>query len=99
VVPSTLNIEAICSFETSVDFQRAAQLYSTCDRTLHNHRGKNLNFYTFLNLCMVLYVFHGNIAYSVKSVCYIVAIIIRRTDGLRLPLHTPFFCIFDEKIA
>jgi hypothetical protein len=33
---STLKMEAICSFETSVDFQLAPRRYIPEDRTLHN---------------------------------------------------------------
>jgi hypothetical protein len=35
---STLKMEAICSFKTSVDFQRTALRYIPEDGTLHNHR-------------------------------------------------------------
>jgi hypothetical protein len=34
---STLKLEAMCSTETSVDFQRTPQCYMIEDRTLHNH--------------------------------------------------------------
>jgi hypothetical protein len=39
---STLKMEAICSSETSVDFQRTTQRYIPEDSTLHNHRCENL---------------------------------------------------------
>jgi hypothetical protein len=35
-------MEAPCSSETSVDFQRTTQLYIPEDITLHNHRRENL---------------------------------------------------------
>jgi hypothetical protein len=38
---STLNIEAICSSETSADFQRTARHYIPEDSTLHNHCCEN----------------------------------------------------------
>jgi hypothetical protein len=38
----TLKMEAICSFETSVDFQRSTLCYIAEDRSLHNHRSENL---------------------------------------------------------
>jgi hypothetical protein len=38
-------MEAICSSETSVDFQRTTQLYIPEDSALHNHRFKNLKSY------------------------------------------------------
>jgi hypothetical protein len=34
---STLNMEATCSCETSVDFQRATRCYIPADWTFHNH--------------------------------------------------------------
>jgi hypothetical protein len=38
-------MEAICSSETSVDFQRATRPYIPEDRILHNHRCENLKCY------------------------------------------------------
>jgi hypothetical protein len=43
---STLKMEAICSCETSVDFQRNTRRYIPKDSTLHNHRCENLKSYT-----------------------------------------------------
>jgi hypothetical protein len=42
---STMKMEAMCSSETSVDFQRAIRRYIPKDRTLHNHRCENLKSY------------------------------------------------------
>jgi hypothetical protein len=42
---STLKMEATCSSETSVDFQRTTQRYNPEDKTLHNHRCENLKSY------------------------------------------------------
>jgi hypothetical protein len=39
---STLRMEATCSSEMSVDFQRTTWRYVAEDRTLHNHRCHNL---------------------------------------------------------
>jgi hypothetical protein len=39
---SNLRMEAICSAENSVDFQRATWHYIPEDRTLRNHRCENL---------------------------------------------------------
>jgi hypothetical protein len=39
---STLDLEAACSTETSVDFQWATRIYISNDKTLHNYRYKNL---------------------------------------------------------
>jgi hypothetical protein len=36
-------MEATCSFEASVDFQRTTRRYKPEDRNLHNHRCDNLN--------------------------------------------------------
>jgi hypothetical protein len=41
----TLKIEATCSYETSVDFQRTTRRYIPEDGTLHNHRCENLKSY------------------------------------------------------
>jgi hypothetical protein len=43
--PSTLKMEAICSFESSVDFQRTTLRYIPEDSTLHNHRCDKLKSY------------------------------------------------------
>jgi hypothetical protein len=40
---SALKLEAICSSEMSVDFQRATRRYIPEDRTSHSHRCENLN--------------------------------------------------------
>jgi hypothetical protein len=39
---SNLKIEATCSSETSVDFERTTRRYIPEDKTLHNHRCENL---------------------------------------------------------
>jgi hypothetical protein len=39
---STLKMEAICSFKTSVGFQRTTRRYIPEDGTVHNHRCENL---------------------------------------------------------
>jgi hypothetical protein len=46
---STLKMVAICSSETSVDFQRSTRRYIPEDSTLHNHRCENLKSY-FISL-------------------------------------------------
>jgi hypothetical protein len=40
-----LNKEAICSSETSFDFQRSTRRYIPEDCTVHNHRCENIRFY------------------------------------------------------
>jgi hypothetical protein len=42
-------MEAISSFETSVDFQKTTRCYIPEDRTLHNHRCENFLFYEYEN--------------------------------------------------
>jgi hypothetical protein len=42
---STLKKEAICSSETSVEFERTTQRYIPEDSTAHNHRCDNLKSY------------------------------------------------------
>jgi hypothetical protein len=45
---STLNIEATCYSETSVDFQRTTRRYIPEERTLRNHSCENLKSYTWI---------------------------------------------------
>jgi hypothetical protein len=40
-------MEAICSYENSVDSQRTARRSIPDDRTLHNHRCENVKSYKF----------------------------------------------------
>jgi hypothetical protein len=51
--PPTLKMEAICSSETSVDFQRITRRYIPEDSTFHNHRCENLKSYIsfYLTTC------------------------------------------------
>jgi hypothetical protein len=51
---STLKIEATCSSETSVYFQRTTRRYITEDRILHKHRCENVQSYTVI-LNLVIY--------------------------------------------
>jgi hypothetical protein len=44
-ISSTLKMEAICSFETSVETQRTTRRHIPEDDTLHNHRCENLRSY------------------------------------------------------
>jgi hypothetical protein len=53
---STLKMEATFSCEKSVDFQRTTRHYIPEDRTLHNHRCKNLKsyiIYSFIYRCVI----------------------------------------------
>jgi hypothetical protein len=43
---STLKMEAVCSSETSADFQRTTLNHIPVDKILHNHRCENLKSYT-----------------------------------------------------
>jgi hypothetical protein len=45
---STLKMEAICSSETSLDFQRITRRYIPDDSSTHNHRCKNLKSYAII---------------------------------------------------
>jgi hypothetical protein len=47
----TLNVEATCSSETSVDFQQATWCYIPQDRTLHNHRCVLVHVGKVLQIC------------------------------------------------
>jgi hypothetical protein len=60
---STLKMEAICSFETSVDTQRTTWCYIPEDGIVHNHRCENLKSYLlwrglqfFLRLMLELWI-------------------------------------------
>jgi hypothetical protein len=46
-------MEAICSSETSVEFQRTTRRYIPDDGTLHNHRCENLESY-MLELIVII---------------------------------------------
>jgi hypothetical protein len=45
---STLKVEAICSPETSVEFQRTTRRYIPEERTINNHRCENLKLYLYV---------------------------------------------------
>jgi hypothetical protein len=45
---STLQMEATCSSELSVDVQRTTQCYIPEHRTLHNHCRENLEYYVIM---------------------------------------------------
>jgi hypothetical protein len=47
---STLKMEATCSSETSIDFQKITLRFVSEGSTLHNHRWENLKFY--MNIIM-----------------------------------------------
>jgi hypothetical protein len=55
---STLKMEATCSCETSVDFQRTTLRYIPEDRTLYNHCCENLKFY--ITLCFIKELMYGH---------------------------------------
>jgi hypothetical protein len=52
---STMKMEAICSSETSVDFQRTTRRHTPEDSTLHYHRCENLKSYK-----LYIHVFMGH---------------------------------------
>jgi hypothetical protein len=47
---SALKMKAMCSFETSVVFQRITRLYIPEDRNLHNHGCENLSLERKINI-------------------------------------------------
>jgi hypothetical protein len=60
-----LKIEAICSSEMSVDFQRITRCYIPEDRTIYNYLCGNLNTYK-LTFIRNLHVIHPTIYLYVK---------------------------------
>jgi hypothetical protein len=58
---STLEMEATCSSETSVTFQRNTRRCITEDKTLHNHRCENLKSY----IIAVMFTHHLDWIYRV----------------------------------
>jgi hypothetical protein len=56
---STLKMEATCSSETSVDFQRTTRPYIPDNRTHHNHRCENLRSYKIHKYVIVTVVLYG----------------------------------------
>jgi hypothetical protein len=57
-------VEAICSSETSVDFQRTTQCYIPEDSTLHNHRCENLKSYIRNILYYSIFIGHCPVSVS-----------------------------------
>jgi hypothetical protein len=62
---STLRMEAICSSETSAEYQRTTRHYISEDRTLHNHRCENLRFHW-----LTLFIFFVSFFISLVSSDY-----------------------------
>jgi hypothetical protein len=54
----TTQKEAICSSETSADFKRTTQPYIPGDRTLYNHRCKNLRSYMSWHRLIYIQISH-----------------------------------------
>jgi hypothetical protein len=48
---SSIKMEAICSSETSVEFQQTTRRCIPVDRTVHNNRCENLKSYTLTEVC------------------------------------------------
>jgi hypothetical protein len=48
-------MEATCSSETSVDFQRTTRRYIPEDSPLHNHRFENLKSYKFISVAFFIH--------------------------------------------
>jgi hypothetical protein len=59
---SALKVEATCSSETPVDFQRTTRRHLAEDTTLHNHRCDNLR------SCIIFSKFSGEVCYNRSSV-------------------------------
>jgi hypothetical protein len=52
---STLKMDAICSSETSVDFQRTARRYIPDDSTFQDHSCENLK--SYIAFCLIVFSF------------------------------------------
>jgi hypothetical protein len=61
-------MEAVCSSETSVDFQDNTRRYIPEDSTLHNHRCENLKSYIVLDI-----VFYGDKDFILIGISLILA--------------------------
>jgi hypothetical protein len=57
-------MEAICSSETSVDFQRTTRRYVSEGSTLHNHRCENLKSYT-VEISEYIFIFTFNFTVNI----------------------------------
>jgi hypothetical protein len=69
---STLKMEAICSFEISVDTQRNTRCYIPEDGTLRNHLCENLKSYIPILLLVVLLYVHG---LWIETKCKVVSVL------------------------
>jgi hypothetical protein len=64
-----MKMEAICSSETSVDFQRTTRRYITEDSTLHNHRCENLkSYFVELFITVIISVCFSNNTQIIRDV-------------------------------
>jgi hypothetical protein len=68
---STLKMEAACSSETPVDFQRTTWRYIPEDRTLHNHRCENLKSLISQKLIKRMMRFPAKFSMDVTLVVYL----------------------------
>jgi hypothetical protein len=97
---STLKMEAICSSETSGNFQRATRCYIPEERTLHNHRCENLKSLTtsFINIHWALWrKKDSHITIGVRSSTQQISVNIQQIsyslDTLCICVQTEKFCI------
>jgi hypothetical protein len=65
---STLQMEAMCSSETSVGTQRTKRRHMPEDDTLHNHRCEHLKSYKVITLLTVIFVMSAHTLFRKKGI-------------------------------
>jgi hypothetical protein len=97
-------MEAICSSETSVDFQRTTRRYIPEDGTLHNHHCENLKTYTRLHgvTSQKIVLFIVTIVETSDPLCTYICesvMILKKTD-FEMLMYLHVFCPHDyEKVV
>jgi hypothetical protein len=91
---STLKMEATCSSETSVGFQRITRRYVSADRTLETRRNGNLRFYKTGNVRILWKLEHRSVLLSILSIRFQFKIaLLREICKINFLLH---FTKFDN---
>jgi hypothetical protein len=95
MISSTLKMEAICSFETSVTTQRTTRPHIPEDDTLYNHRCENLKSY-IVHVSCKHFIHYRHLRYQLSALCHnmiIFQIFYRHTD--HRPMTAALLLILD----
>jgi hypothetical protein len=86
-----LKMEAICSSETSVDFQRTTRYHKPEDSTLYYHRCENLKSYCFIILFKSFPMFLRDLLGSIFFAVYVLI-----TCAIQLIALCIYFCWYQN---